>query len=536
MILSSELSLPALLQRLVELAVQLTGARYGAIGVIDETGTGLSDFITSGVTDEERAAIGHLPEGRGILGLLIREARSLRLREIGDDPRSVGFPPNHPPMHSFLGAPVRARGRVFGNIYLTEKRGDIEFTPDDEEALDVLATQAGVAVENARLLEESRQRERSLSAIGEISTAILIAEGRDQLRLVVRRARELVGGDSATAVLPSGAELRVAVADGEYATDLEGMSVPRHGSVSGDVIGDGKPVVLPDALSDTRAYQPMISAGHMGPAIFVALAGRQQRIGTLAVARLRGGKPFDDRDLALLETFASQAALAVEYSRAQRELQQLALLGDRERIARELHDGVIQALFAVGLGLQGTTALLQDAVATSRLQQAINEIDRVIGDLRNYIFGLRPDVLDAAGLGEALGQLAHEFEERAGIPVAVDVDVSLEQPLAGIASHLVQMARESLSNVARHANAATCRVSLRQSGEVATLEIDDDGVGFNVDGGAPAGMGLGNLRARAESLGGRLIVASPPGEGTTVRIQLPLQAIARDGDGDARPR
>lgn len=530
MILSSELSLGALLQRVVELAVELTEARYGAIGIINDAGTGLSDFITTGVTPAERAAIGNLPEGHGILGLLIREAHTLRLREIADDPRSVGFPPNHPPMHSFLGAPVRARGRVFGNIYLTEKRGGSGFTPDDEETLTVLATQAGVAIENARLLDESRQRERSLQAISEITTAILSAEGRDQLlRLIVRRARELVGGDSATAVLPSGEALRIAVADGEHARGLEGMSVPRRGSVSGDVIDTGRPVVLTDAMQDERAYQPMISAGHMGPAIFVALAGHEGRIGTLSVARVAGGKAFEARDVLLLETFAGQAALAVEYSRAQQQLQQLALLGDRERIARELHDGVIQALFAVGLGLQATAALLQDQVAGARLQQAVGEIDRVIGDLRNYIFGLRPDVLGAAGLGEALGQLAHEFEERTGIPVAVDVDVSLEQPLAGIATHLVQMARESLSNVARHANATTCRVSLRRSGDGAVLEIDDDGIGFDVDGETPTGLGLGNLRSRAESLTGRLVISSPPGEGTTVQVHLPLPESALDG-------
>ena len=525
MILASELSLKALLQRVVEVAVELTGARYGAVGVIDDSGTGLSDFITTGVSEAERAAIGHLPEGRGILGLLISEAHSLRLREIADDPRRFGFPPNHPPMRSFLGAPVRARGRVFGNIYLTEKRGDSEFTAEDEETLNVLATQAGVAIENARLLEDSRRRERSLQAITEISTAILSAEGRDQLlRLVVRRARELVDSDSATAVLPAGDGLRIAVADGEHAAGLEGMSVPRRGSVSGDVIDSGEPVVLTDAISDARTYQPMIAAGHMGPAIFVPLASSKRRIGTLAVARVGGRTRFDARDVTLLQTFAGQAALAVEYSRAQQELQQLALLGDRERIARELHDGVIQALFAVGLGLQGTAALLQDEAAASRLQQAIAEIDRVIGDLRNYIFGLRPDVLGGTGISEALGQLAHEFEERTGIPVAIDVDVTLEQPLAGVATHIVQMTRESLSNVARHAQATTSRVSLLRSGDLAVLEIDDDGVGFDADGDTRAGMGLANLRTRAESLGARLTLASAPGEGTTVRISVPLRA------------
>lgn len=526
MVLSSELSLAALLQRVVELAVELTAARYGALGVIDDAGVALSDFVTTGVTDAERAAIGNLPEGHGILGLLIREAHSLRLTEIASDPRSVGFPANHPAMHSFLGAPVRARGRVFGNIYLTEKRGSRAFTAEDEETLNVMATQAGVAIENARLLEETHQRERSLEAIGEISSAILRAEGEDRLlRLVAQRARELVGGDSASAVLPTaGGALCVVVADGAYADDLEGLPVPREESVSGEVIEHGRPVVIEDAAQETRAYQPMITTGHMGPAMFVPLPAGDAVIGTLAVSRLRRAKPFDARHLSLLETFAGQAALAVEYSRAQQALHRLALLRDRERIARELHDGVIQALFAVGLGLQGTAALLPDDVTAERLQQAIGEIDRVIGDLRNYIFALRPDVLDAAALGDALGQLAHEFQDRTGISIAVDVDGSLEQPLAGIATHIVQMTRESLSNVARHSQAATCRVSLRRVDDHALLEIDDDGVGFDSTRAAHAGLGLGNLRARAESLGGRLTVSSPRGEGTTVRISLQLHA------------
>ena len=524
MILSSELSLGALLERIVQVAVELTLARYGALGVIDDAGVGLSDFITTGVTDDERTAIGHLPEGHGILGLLIREQHSLRLSEIAADPRSVGFPPHHPPMHSFLGAPVRARGRVFGNIYLTEKRGEAEFTAEDEETLNVLATQAGVAIENARLVEDSALRARSLEAMGEISAAILRDEDADRLlRQVVLRAMELAGGDAASAVLPvPGGDLRLVAAAGEHAQELEGMNVPREGSASGQVIASGRPMVLVDASADPRVHKPAAVIGNSGPGILVPLPGRDAVIGALTVTRLNGGRPFEPRDLTLLGTFAAQAALALEYSRAQHGLRRLALLGDRERIARELHDGVIQSLFAVGLGLQGTTALVQDGVTTARLQQAITEIDRVIGDLRSYIFGLRPDVLDAASVGGALAQVAHEYEERTGTPVALDVDVSLEQPLGRIGTHLVQMTRESLSNVARHANATTCRVSLRRSDGAAVLEIDDDGIGFDVSEAGHGGLGLGNLQKRAESLGGNLSVTSTPGEGTTVHVIVPL--------------
>ena len=523
MILSSELSLPALLQRLVELATALTGAGYGALGVIDEAGSGLADFVTTGITAEQRAAIGHLPEGRGILGALISDARPLRLREIRDDHRSVGFPPNHPSMHSFLGAPVRALGQVFGNLYLTEKQGAAEFTDDDEQTLTVLATQAGIAIANARLYQEARMRQRWLEATREISMAILAGdESAALIRLVATRARELINGDDATVVLPrDSGRLVVAVAVGAHATSLEGMDVPDAGSVSGDVIRSGRSVVLEDARNDSRTYQPMVASADMGPAIFVALSARGNPFGTLAVSRPPAARPFGRDEVQLLEAFADQAALAIEYGRAQQELHRLTVLEDRERIARELHDGVIQALFAVGLGVQGTAALLQDQVAAERLTAAVNEIDRVIGDLRNYIFGLRPGVLTGGGLANALGQLAHEFEARTGVTIAVDVDASLEAPLAGVANHLVQLTRESLSNVGRHAGAATCRVSLRRDNGRAVLEVDDDGRGFMMahDHG---GMGLANLRERSESIGAELTVTTRPDEGTIVRVSVPL--------------
>jgi len=361
--LASELDLDAVLERIVELAVAITGARYGALGVLGETTPQIERFITQGVTDEERAAIGHLPEGNGILGLLIREARPMRIPEIGDDPRAAGFPPNHPQMHSFLGAPVRALGQVFGNIYLTEKQGAREFTEDDEAALVVLATQAGVAIENARLYEESRH--------------------------------------------------------------------------------------------------------------------------------------------------------------AQQELARLELLEERERIAKELHDGVIQALFAVGIGLQATAAMANDDEIARRIESATEEVDRAIRDLRNYIFGLRPGILADRQLDQALQQLALEFQERTDVLTIVEVNPAVSAELASRAADVVLLVREALSNVGRHAEATSCRVSLRRSGGGAELEIDDDGRGFDPD--APSsGMGIANLRERAASLGGDLSITSVGGEGTTIRATLPL--------------
>jgi signal transduction histidine kinase len=525
MALASEQSLPVLLQRLVELAVELTGARYGALGVIGPDGD-LEDFLTTGITDEERAAIGPLPRGRGLLGVLIDDARPLRLDGISRDARSVGFPPHHPPMHSFLGAPVRARGRVFGNLYLTEKRGASDFTAEDEEALVTLATQAGIAVSNARLHEETRLRQRWLDAVRETTGAILEGADRDGvLRLVARSARELVDADLATILTPGavGEAMRITVADGLHAGDLEGMRVPSS-SLSGEVIRTGATLVVDDAVTDPRSHQPMVGSAEMGPGIFVPLSVRGVAFGTLAVANQTGGRPFRVDEVRIVESFADQAALGLEYIRAQRELHRLSLLEDRERIARDLHDGVIQALFAVGLSLQGTAAIVVENRVGERLQDAVNEIDRVIGDLRSYIFGLRPQVLSAdRGIGEALDQIAHEFQATSGVTTVVELDESLEGPLAANAVDLVQLSREALSNVGRHAAAQTCRVSLRRQGGTALLEIDDDGTGFDVAAaGARGGMGLGNLRSRAASIGGAVEITSVAGEGTTVRISLPL--------------
>jgi signal transduction histidine kinase len=360
--LASERSLEAVLQRIVELAVDITVASYGAISVLSPDGR-IQEFITQGITDEERAKIGDPPTGHGILGLLIREARPLRLAEIAAHPMSVGFPPHHPPMRSLLGAPVLARGKVFGNIYVTEKRGDEEFSVDDERVLQVLATQAGVAVENARL------------------------------------------------------------------------------------------------------YEDMIHA--------------------------------------------------------QDEVRRLEVLDERERIAKELHDGVIQSLFAVGMSLQGAAALAQDEGITIRIEGAVEDIDGAIRDLRNYIFGLRPGILADRQLDQALRELGAEFEQRSGVVTVVDIDAGIAAELASIASDVVQVTREALSNVGRHAEATTCRVSLRRGAEGAILVIDDDGRGFE-PGTAGEGLGIGNLRDRVASLGGSLDVSSTAGEGTTVRAALPL--------------
>jgi two-component system, NarL family, sensor histidine kinase DevS len=525
LVLASDLSLPVVLQRIIELAAKLTDARYGALGVVGADGR-LVDFITTGITPEERQAIGPPPVGKGILGVLIQDAKPLRLRRIWNDPRHVGFPRNHPPMESFLGAPVKAHGKVFGNIYLTEKQGAPEFDAEDEAALLVLAAHAGVAIENARLYDEARRRGQWLEAVREITSSILAGTESDGvLQLIAGRARKLVDAATATIVTPEQGgdsdSLTIKVADGAHAADLVGLPVPMEGSVSGDVIQSGKPAVLADASRSGRAYQPMIALGNMGPMVLVPLVLRGRPFGALALANPVGGMAFDAEAIRLVETFADQASVALEYGRAQRELNRLNVLDERERIGRELHDGVIQSLFSVGMGLQATAARSRDPEVESRVEAAVGEIDRAIRDLRNYIFGLRPGILADRQLEQALQDLAREFEEKSGVTTVTDIDGTVAAEVAPRAADIVQLTREALSNVGRHAQAATCRVSLHRDGDHATLEIDDDGQGF--DPAAPqAGQGLRNLRDRGTAIGGRVAVESKSGEGTTVRIAIPF--------------
>ena len=537
--LASELSLSAVLQRIVAAAVKLTGARYGALGVLGKDGL-IADFITVGVTAEQRAAIGHPPVGRGILGVLIREARPLRLADLTQDPRSVGFPPNHPPMRSFLGAPVIARGLVYGNLYLTEKQGAPEFDAQDEQDLTVLATQAGVAIANAQVYEEAQRRAQRLDALREVTATILQGASLEvALELVARHARELADADVTSIALlerEHPGELVLTIADGYHAEGLRGLRLPVEGSISGETMRTGKTVVLADAADDERVFQPVLRTGEFGPAMFVPLRARGQVFGTLMVARRvapgsdagapprssGAGSAFTDADVELVEVFADQAAVAFEYVRARQELERLALLEDRERIARELHDGAIQALFAVGMRLQGTAMLAGDPAIAQRIEQGVAELDQVIRDLRNYIFGLRPGILADRHLAQVLRDLAADFERHSGVTCVADVDERVAAELASHASDVIQLVREALSNVSRHAAATTCRVSLHRRGEDAVLEIDDDGRGYD-----PAtvtkGFGLGNMDARVANLGGELTLSSIPGEGTTVRATIPLR-------------
>ena len=523
--LASELDFDLVLQRIIELAVEITGARYGALGIVGPDDR-ILEFLTTGISTEQREHIGHLPVGRGILGVLINDKHPIRLANIAEDPRSVGFPANHPPMRTFLGTPVMARGEVFGNLYLTDKQGAIEFTEDDEHALVILAAHAGVAIQNARLYEQATTRERWLTAVRDVTHAILAQTDLDQvLRLAAERARHLAGADLASIVVPYGTEgtsLLVRTAVGENAEALEGHVYPREGSISSEVITNGQPVAV-DVSDDDRGPQPMSSLGRMGPALFLPIGSRGSAFGTLCVARGREGRPFPGSVLGSLEAFAGQVAVAIEYDQALRELRRLAIMEDRERIAKELHDGVIQSLFAVGMGLQATATMSGDPELEERIESGVNELDRVIRDLRNYIFGLRPGILADRQLDQALRQLVEEFQSRTGVLSIVDVDTRTASELASRAADIIQFVREALSNVGRHAKATSARISLIPRAGQALLQIDDDGGGFDLGAAARrGGNGLRNLADRATALGGELTIESSAESGTTVRVEVPL--------------
>jgi signal transduction histidine kinase len=526
--ITSELSLEALLQRLVEKAVELTGARYGALGVIDREGSGLERFVTTGLDEETYAAIGDLPRGRGILGALIRDASPLRLADLGQDSRSVGFPPNHPPMRSFLGVPILLRGVAYGNFYLTEKAGGEEFTDTDEELVTLLASQAAVAIENARLYEAATGWSRQLESLNEIGNALVTETDVDRLLdLVARRLRELLDARIVIVLLPAGSdELRFAAVAGEQGEELVGQPLSRR-SKSGRVLERGRSERVDSVLDDPDVSPELtrLIAAHTG--LWVPLVVRGQAIGVLAAHDKLGSDPrFTDTDLRLAETFASRAAVAVDLSEriARDALRRVvdAQELERRRLARELHDETGQALTSILLGLKTLEETLEtdeSRAATARLRELVVA---TLQDVRRLAVELRPSVLDDFGLVPALEHLTSSFAEQTGI--AVDFGAALgEHRLPGeVETALYRIVQESLTNVVKHAEAQRVSISLtRMEGSVKAV-VEDDGTGFDpaiVDG----GIGLIGMQERLALLGGRLRVESRPGAGTTIAADVPVR-------------
>jgi len=524
---TSELSLDALLQRLVEAAADLTGARYAALGVIDAGGAELERFVTQGIDAETRETIGSLPRGRGILGVLIREAKPLRLHDLADDPRSVGFPPGHPPMRSFLGVPILLRGVAYGNLYLTEKEGSEHFTEEDEELVTLLAGQAAVAIENARLYEASTRWSRQLLYLNEIGNALVTETDLERLLdLVVRHLRELVGARVVALTLPSGSdELRFVAVAG--ADELLGTTLSRSGSKSGAVLERRRSERIDSVIDDPEVNREVTRRAGARTGMWVPLIARDQIIGVLEIHDKEGPDArFSDDDLRLAETFAARAAVAVELSQrvardAVRRVVQAQEL-ERRRLARELHDETGQALTSILLGLKPLEEALANHPARAGLAELREHVVSALQDVRRLAVELRPAVLDDFGLVPALERLTDGFAEQSDVRVDFHSALGETRLPSEVETALYRVVQEALTNIVKHADARNISVSIarRESGVAAVIE--DDGSGFDPRAARDEGVGLLGMRERLALIDGRLEIESRPGAGTTVVAEVPL--------------
>ena len=526
---SSELSLEALLRRLVEAAAELTGARYAALGVIDASGSELEQFVTHGVDDGLRAEIGSLPRGRGVLGVLIRDAKPLRLHDLAEDPRSVGFPPAHPPMRSFLGVPVVLRGVAYGNLYLTEKQNGEDFTDEDEELVTLLAGQAAVAIENARLYEASTRWSRQLQSLQEVGNALATETDLEKLLdLVVRRLRELLEARVVALALPIGSdELRFTAVAGAGAEDLLGTSISRSGSKSGAVLERRRSERIDSVLDDPEVHQEVSRKLAARTGMWVPLIAREQAIGVLEIHDKEGPDPrFDHDDFRLAETFASRAAVAVELSQrvardAVRRVVQAQEL-ERQRLARELHDETGQALTSILLGLKPLEEALADHPARAALTELREQVVSALQDVRRLAVELRPAVLDDFGLVPALERLTDAFAEQSDIRVDFHSALGERRLPSEVETTLYRVVQESLTNIVKHANARNVSVSVARRESTVAAVIEDDGAGFDQRAVRDEAVGLLGMRERLSFVDGRLEIESRPGAGTTVVAEVPL--------------
>ena len=527
--LSSELSLDALLQRIVETAAQLTGARYAALGVIDRSGQALERFLTTGIDADTHAAIGDLPHGRGILGVLIREAETLRLHDLADDPRSVGFPRHHPPMRTFLGVPIVLRGVAYGNLYLTEKEGGEDFTEEDEELTQLLAAQAAVAIENARLYESSTRWLGQLESLNEIGNALASEiELEPLLALVARRLRELVDARLVLIALPEGEALRLAAAEGDGAYGVVGMRLEFAGSKAGRVLERGRSERVDSVLEDPEIDQQAARRLGVHSALYVPLIARGGGIGVVIAHDKSGPSPsFTDDDLRLAETLAARAAVAVDLSeRVSRDAVRRVVAAqelERARLARELHDETGQALTSILLGLKP----LEQTAATDEARAAVASLRELVvstlQEVRRLAVELRPSALDDFGLVTAVERLADTFRDQSGLQVDLEAQLGEERLPRDVETALYRIIQEALTNIVKHAGASRVSILLTyRDGSVAAV-VEDDGSGFDPSTTSDEGLGLAGMRERVGLVGGRLRVESASASGTTVLAEVPLR-------------
>jgi signal transduction histidine kinase len=530
--LSSELSLDSLLQRIVETAAELTGARYAALGVIDQSGHALERFVTTGIDEATHAAIGDLPRGRGILGVLIRDVRPLRLDDIADDPRSVGFPREHPPMKTFLGVPIVLRGVAYGNLYLTEKGGGAAFAEEDEELTQLLAAQAAVAIENARLYESSTRWLRQFESLSEIGNALASElELEPLLGLVARRLRELVDAKLVLIALPAAETLRVVAAEGEAAYGVVGMELEFGASKTGRVLERGRSERVDSMLEDPEIDQQAARRLGVHSALFVPLVVRGRAIGVVIAHDKAGTRPaFTDDDLRLAESLAARAAIAVDLSeRVSRDAVRRVVAAqelERKRLARELHDETGQALTSILLGLkpleQAADPDAREAVAALR-----ELVVSTLQDVRRLAVELRPSALDDFGLVPAVERLAETFREHSGLAVDLEARLGDARLPSEVETTLYRIVQEALANVVKHADASRVSVILTRREDTVSALVEDDGRGFDPEKLREAGpghhLGILGMRERAELVGGTVHVDSAPTRGTFVQAHFTFE-------------
>jgi two-component system, NarL family, sensor histidine kinase DevS len=524
------LNLELMLRQVVEAAVSLSGARYGALGVIGEGGE-LAEFIPVGLDEAQIAAIHHWPEGRGLLGELIAHPRPLRLADLSAHEKSYGFPAGHPPMRSFLGVPIRIRDEVYGNLYLTEKQGGGPFDEDDESVLVALAAAAGVAIENARLYEEARRQQRWLRATAEVTRQLLSGASSEQvLTLVAQQALEMSGADLVALAVPAAdrEQLVYTHAAGENAGSALGLVLSAETSLSGGVMAGGEAVTVEDFSSDPRVS--LVAREHMrlGPAILLPLGAPGNVRGVLTVGREPGSPPLPPQAVDMVATFAAQAGIALELAEHRADAERLAVLQDRDRIGRDLHDLVIQRLYATGMSLQGAVPMIVRPEVADRVGAAVDALDETIREIRSAIFSLQSG--SEAKRRALRGRILDVVGEMT-VPLGFAPSLRLVGPLDdGVpdraSDHLLSALREALSNAARHSGGSKVEVAV-ECGDDLLLRVRDNGKGI-AEGGRRSG--LANLADRAAELGGTFTVRPGENGGTDLRWRVPLRTRARQPD------
>ncbi len=520
LVVAAGLDLDKTLQTIIEMATKIVDARYGALGIRGE-GHEIVDFVLEGMGADDLEAIGRVPQGIGVLGLLLDDPRSIRLEDIGKHPASVGFPPNHPPMHTFLGVPIRIRDEIFGNLYLTEKAGGQPFSDNDQVLVEALAAAAGIAIDNARIYQQAQTRQAWIESTRDIATQLLAGdEPTDVLRRTAVEVLGLAQADGAFIAVSaddnlgtdSGRELLVMEAVGAARVPKPAPTIDVETSVLGEVLTDLRPRRLPGIDEPALIEQLMDDAG---PAMVIPL--RTSVGGIVVLLRRRGARRFSQEQLDMMAAFADQAGLAWQLANSQRRMHELEVISERDRIARDLHDHVIQRLFAVGLKLQGTIPRARVPEVQTRLADTVDELQSVIQEIRTTIFDLHGGSSGTTRLRQRISDAVAAFGG-SGIRTTVAFVGPLSVVDATLADHAEAVVREAVSNAVRHAHARTLTVNVRVEDEL-SLEVIDDGCGMPAD---VTPSGLSNLRARARDVGGELNVDTPPGGGTIVRWVAPL--------------